>query len=205
MKMILAVSAVAIVVGASNQAAKTAKPVTAEDQLIAAYDELFNDLVAVSEGKFGITRVPSPFQHTQLGVVNGIKSDRERYDQVQRKVLDMRAKIQETSLLEDGFLPAKRGNFGPQDIWRSGSSRSNAQLFAGNETAAKTQVAEKLGNELRSIIANNPAANITRYVDGWRVRASAVFFRHNECLACPKDAKVGDPAAIVAVATKSLK
>ncbi|MEQ1934621.1 MAG: hypothetical protein ABL962_12215 [Fimbriimonadaceae bacterium] len=194
-KLAFMATGVALLVGATFQGAK-ASP---EDQLLNAYDALFNDLEALKNGKFGLTRMPSPFEHGQLGIIVGSKTDRATNDKFQRAVLELRDTIRKTSFLEDGFIPYIKRDRGPADLWWSDRENGKEKLFGH---LSNQRESEKLGEDLRAVIAKDPKAIINRKIDGWIIKARAVFYRHKECLDCHKTAKVGDPAAIVAIAMK---
>ncbi len=211
MKKLALVLMLALAFGATYQGAKTKKLASFEDQLLDAYDAIFNDLEAVNRGQFGMSRVPhNPRDHhSRLAVRdNTYHSD---WDASQTAFANARDAIGLESYLEHGVLAApgtvfrspSGSEYSPFALWLNHNGDKSHQLFGNSSrSVAPSDTMSKFAGDIRAKVAADPKARITLNMDGWVIKARAVFFRHKECVECHKNAKVGDVAAIVAVATK---
>lgn len=210
---------IAVLVGATYRApentavppatrAKDEPVITVESRLLSGYDSLFNDTEALKRGEFGISRaVIRPFNTHQNVVGKAFKgsslSGDAKLDAIRESVDKIRTEAKETFFVEEGVISVLGKQRSPISLWQGDFASTGPKLFSKMDQYGKpSEQFLELATDLRSALGKDPKADVTRNIDGWIIKARTVFFRHQECLTCHRDSKVGDPAAITAVATK---
>lgn len=200
--------------------------------LFRAYDEVFNDLAMLKDGKFGMSRVPhAPADaHTGLRLpsLSAARDPKDEANPIHRarlRLKDLGANWNEgvvsmslahettdqeppeqgwwtTDTVPGGKQPPKHLNWFA--AWMAHDSKD--RLFPPYYRYSGTAPAglAKLSVEVKEW-ASNPksrAKPFRRRIGEWDLEAQAVPYRHRECLSCHPGAKVGDVAAAVVVATR---
>ncbi|MGE3128001.1 MAG: hypothetical protein AB7F50_02265 [Fimbriimonadaceae bacterium] len=213
----------------STRTAKTVVPDGAADRLLQAYDDVFNDLEMLNDGRFGLSRMyDPPDQHIGLRgqsyAAKGSDKARENPIAVARKnfrELSVAWNEGVVSMLQD--RPAYkeeeyRGRiltqhrFSPEPVrhknwialWKAHDTENKLFASFGPANSVAPAALIQLGADIRSWAADpkNRGKQFEKRIGEWELKARAVPFRHRECISCHPKAKIGDPAAVAVVATR---
>lgn len=161
-----------------------------------AYQVLMNDMKLVADGKLGISRIPRDPR-------NGHPKLLEVYRHSSQNTLarELNQLVDAGYSVEHGLLaPPKKGLIlaNPFFLW-DGIGKQQQKLF-GFQAMARPSKNPKLAM-FASKVADSAAKNGTPFVyKSWTVEALPIRYETRACLKCHKQAKVGDLAALAAVA-----
>lgn len=198
------------------------------DRLLQAYDDVFNDLAMLNDGRFGLSRVPNnPMDyHPGLRTSNG--GARVSEEDAKNPIYLARVKMQGSGVAwNEGVvsmhLPwlsydiadwrshmASGGRGGakiPQHenwfaLWRAYDPKNKLFPSYYRSGGAAPRAMMDLGVELRAWAADYDARKtpFKKRIGEWELRAKAVPYRHIQCTSCHPNAKPGEPAAVAVVA-----
>jgi hypothetical protein len=188
--------------------ASATEPKDHVSNLIDAYGEVLNDEVMIRDNRFGISRIPSIRDgHPTVLLGNAGKSEVNR-------ITSARAQLARAGYEhEEGLISIRPlRNFRPSKEVRKRKSSDDTHLAIW-QTASTTPLfgtvtrSKAVPPDLQVLIRDSStkllkggADSYTTKLNGWHFVARTVDFEKPVCASCHADAKVGEPAAIVAVA-----